>query len=102
MPAASGPSAAIDAGTPGILSTERSEARSMSSMAAAPAAASGTTASAAVSMCGKSSRPVYFTGRSGTVRSTPSARNASVPSEPISRWRRISSGVSKSRKALIE
>ena len=102
MPAASVASVASSAGTPGIFSTERSAARSISSIAAAPASVSGRTASAAVSMSRKKSRPVYLTGRSGTVWSTPSARNARVPSEPISRWRRISSGVSKSRNALSE
>ena len=40
--------------------------------------------SAAAYRSGNKSRPVYFTGRSGTVFSTASAMNASVPSDPIS------------------
>jgi hypothetical protein len=90
------------AGTPGTSSTERSAARSISSSAAAPAAANGAIDRHAAAMSGKSSSPVYLTGRSGTVRSTASAMKASVPSEPMSRWLKIWIGRSKSRNALSE
>ena len=59
-------------------------------------------ASQASRTVGNSSRPVYFTGRSGTVRSTASAMKASVPSEPMTRCARMSTGRSKSMKALSE
>ena len=64
----------------------------MSSSAAAPASRKGAMASHAACRSGNRSRPVYLTGRSGTVSSTASAINASVPSEPISRWLKISTG----------
>jgi hypothetical protein len=62
----------------------------------------GAMARQAAWMSGNSRKPVTFTGRSGTVRSTASATKARVPSEPISRLRKMSSGRSKSRKALSE
>ena len=92
----------IDAGTPGWVSTDRSEARSRSSSALAPESRSGTIAAQAACIVGKRRRPVYLTGRSGTVERTASAMKASVPSDPTRRFRKISTGVSKSRKALSE
>ena len=89
-------------GIPGWLSTERNEARSISSKAFASAPLRGAIAAQAVWTLGKRSRPVYLTGRSGTVLSTASAMKANVPSDPIRMFRMISTGRSKSRKALRE
>ena len=74
----------------------------MSSRARAPAARSGSIASHARGTSSKTSSPVDFAGRSGTVRNTASAMKASVPSEPTIRCQRIDSGVPWSRNALIE
>ena len=52
--------ARIDAGTPGWLSTDRSEARSSSSSAFAPESRSGTIAAQAACIVGKRRRPVYL------------------------------------------
>ena len=59
-------SALMPGGMPGWFSTERSEARSSSSSAAAPASRRGTMAAQAACRSGKSRKPVTFTGRSGT------------------------------------
>ena len=53
-------------------------------------------------MSRKNSSPVDLRGRSGTVSSTASAMKASVPSEPIRRWAKMSTGRSKSRNAFSE
>ena len=74
----------------------------MSSSAAAPAVRSEAIAAHAACIVRNSSSSVDFTGRSGTVASTASAINASVPSAPISKWLKMAAGVSKSRKAFSE
>ena len=79
-------------GMPGWSWTERREARSSISRAAAPASRSGTMAAQAACRSGNSRKPVTFTGRSGTVRSTAWAMKARVPSEPTSRLRKMSTG----------
>jgi len=90
------------AGIPGWFSMARRVARSISSRAAAPASRKGMMAVQAARMSGNSRKPVTFTGRSGTVRSTASEMKARVPSEPTSRFRKMSTGRWKSRKALRE
>ena len=50
-------------------------------------------------MLGKCSQEIVVRRGCGTVWNTASAMKASVPSEPTSRRRKISSGVSASRKA---
>ena len=92
----------MSGGMPGCVSTERRAARSITSSAAAPASRIGTIAPQASWIVGNSSNPVYFTGRSGTVRSTASAMNASVPSAPTSRCAKTSTGRSKSISAFSE
>ena len=86
---------------PGLSSTERSEARSMSSTAATdlPVAAAAT-ARAACSMSGKRTSALALWACSSTVRKVTSEMKARVPSEPTSRWSRMSTGSSKSTKAL--
>ena len=71
----------------------------ISSVALAPAATSAGTTPAAASMSAKCISDSAVRGCSGSVSNTASARNASVPSEPISRRLKISSGSSASRKA---
>ncbi len=87
---------------PAWFSTDRSEARSSSSRAAAPASRRGMMAAQAACRSGKIRRPVTFTGRSGTVFSTASAMKARVPSEPTSTFRKMSTGRSKSMNAFSE
>ncbi len=71
----------------------------ISSVALAPAATSSPTASTAVSMSSKKLSESVVLRPRGTVSKTTSPTKASVPSEPISSRRKISSGVSASRKA---
>ena len=61
----------------------------ISSVAVAPAATSGGTASTAASMSAKRASAVVVCTPSGTVWNTASAMKASVPSDPISRRRKI-------------
>ena len=71
----------------------------ISSVAVAPACTSGPTASAAASRSSKKISPSAECGPWATVSNTASATNASVPSEPMTSRRKISSGVSASRNA---
>ena len=72
----------------------------ISSVALAPACTSGCTHATASSMPGKSTNAVAVCRPNGTVSNTTSDTNASVPSEPTIRRRKISSGVSASRNAI--
>lgn len=63
-------------------------------MAAGPAVTISGTAAIASRSVGKTIRPVVARRCSGTVRSTASATNASVPSLPMTRWARICAGLS--------
>ena len=71
----------------------------ISSTARAPAATKSRTGSSAASTPAKCSHETVVRGGCGTVSKTASAMNPSVPSEPTSRRRKISTGVSASRKA---
>ena len=71
----------------------------ISSTAVAPAATSSGTGSTAVWMSGKCSQAVVVTTGSSTVSNVTEATKARVPSEPMISRRKISSGVSPSRKA---
>ena len=71
----------------------------ISSTALAPLSTSSRTGAIASSMLGKWTQAVVVSAGSGTVSKTTSARKASVPSEPTTRRRKISSGSSASRKA---
>ena len=71
----------------------------ISSTAVAPEATRSRTGAIASSMPGKWIQAVVVAGGTGTVSKTTSAMKASVPSEPTSRRRKISSGSSASRKA---
>ena len=71
----------------------------ISSTARAPAATSASTGATAASMLGKWSQEIVVRRGWGTVWNTASAMKASVPSEPTSRRRKISSGEFASRKA---
>ena len=71
----------------------------MSSTAVAPASTSAGTGSVADSMPSKWSQETVVLAGSGTVSKTASAMKPRVPSEPISRRRKISTGSSASRKA---
>ena len=71
----------------------------ISSTALAPAATNSGTGSVADSMPSKWSHETVVWGGWGTVSSTASATNASVPSLPTSTRRKISSGESASRNA---
>ena len=64
-PAASAGNVRSMGGTPGFSSTERMDARSMSSSAAAPASRKGQLRNRLRANLRKRSRPVYFTGLSG-------------------------------------
>ncbi len=87
-------------GVPGIeFAATISAGATISSTALAPAATRSGTGSHAVSMLSKWIQLVVVWGRSGTVSITASAVKASVPSEPTSSRRKISSGVSASRNA---
>ena len=71
----------------------------ISSTARAPAATSPGTGSTAASSDGKCTQETVVCAGSGRVSKTASATKASVPSEPITSRRKISSGVSASRNA---
>ena len=71
----------------------------ISSTAVAPAATNSGTGSVADSMPSKCSQETVVCGGWGTVSKTASATKASVPSLPTSSRRKISRGVSASRKA---
>ena len=74
----------------------------MISSALAPAVRKGTMESAAAYKSEYNKSPVYLTGKSGTVFNTASAMKAKVPSAPISTCWKMSTAVSKSRKAFSE
>ena len=71
----------------------------ISSTAVAPLSTRSRTGAIASSMPGKWTQAVVVRAGSGTVSKTASATKASVPSEPTTRRRKISSGSSASRKA---
>ncbi len=71
----------------------------ISSTAVAPLSTRSRTGAIASSIPGKWIQAVVVRAGSGTVSKTASATNASVPSEPTRRRRKISSGSSASRKA---
>ena len=71
----------------------------ISSTAVAPASTSAGTGAEAASMLGKNSSPVRTWRPCGTVSNTASEMKPSVPSEPTSRRRKISTGSSASRNA---
>ena len=71
----------------------------ISSTAVAPLATSSATGSVAAAIEGKWTHDRVVLAGTATVSNVASATNASVPSEPISSRRKISSGVSASRKA---
>jgi hypothetical protein len=100
-PVAVSGSACQRAGTPGFPSTARSDARSVSSTAAAPSSTNGLTAAHAERMSGKIMNDVSRYWLSGTVSKTASAMKASVPSEPTIRRRKMPSGVAPSRNASM-
>ncbi len=90
---------AQSAGTPATLTEARSVFPSISSTATAPASLNSGTAAAAAGSEGKKSRAVETSRSSGRVSKTTSERKPRVPWEPTMRPRRISTGVSPSRKA---
>ena len=95
----SGGSSRQCSGVPGIewLATISAGA-TISSTALAPAATSSGTGSVALSIPSKWTHAVVVCGRSGIVSKTASETNPRVPSEPTSSRRKISTGVSASRK----
>jgi hypothetical protein len=87
-------------GTPGMFQAAAIRVgATISSVAVAPAPTSSPTAAAAPSRSSKPTRASVVWRPSGTVSNTASATKASVPSEPMTRRRKISSGVSASRNA---
>ena len=98
---ASSPRDARYSGIPSLPSTERSDARSISSTAETGPALRRVVARHALPMSGKIIRADALWACSSTVRYVISAMNPSVPSEPIIRCRRMSTGSSWSTKALI-
>ena len=86
-----------DGGMPGLASTARSEARSISSAAATRPPCRAWVARAAWTTSGKSTSALARCGWSSTVRSVTSETKPSVPSEPTSRCTRMSIGSAKSR-----
>ena len=77
---------------PGLSCTERSDARSISSTAATGVASSGVTAPQAVSRWSNRISALALCGGSSTVEYVISLMKPSVPSEPIIRWARMSTG----------
>ena len=99
MPAPSQGSSFHSSGISTKFSAAISEAVIMISVALAPSSTSGRTTAMAESMSGNRNQAAVSWRPIGTVSNTASAMNASVPSEPTSRRRKISSGVSASRNA---
>ena len=88
-------------GTPGLPSTDRSDARSVNSTAAAPQSTKGFTAAQAECMSGNIMNVVSRNWSSRIVSNTASTMNASVPSEPTISRRKMSSGARPSRNASM-
>ncbi len=96
----SGGSSCHSLGVPGMMWLAAINAgATMSSTARHPASTSAGTGSTAASIEGKCSHAMAVRAGCGRVRNTASATNASVPSEPTTSRRRISSGESASRNA---
>ncbi len=87
-------------GVPGIeLAATISAGATISSTAVAPAATRSATGAVAASIESKWTQLSVVIAGTGTVSKTASEMKASVPSEPISRRRKISTGSSASRNA---
>ena len=98
--APSAPTRRIPAGSPGLSSTERSAARSANSTASTASLARRVTARHAVARSSNRISAVALCGCSGTVRYVISLMKPSVPSDPIIRCARMSTGSVKSTSAF--